>query len=295
MVASSLLGSLLRAEGTWRGDRCLPAQPTASSSLDSLCTGSWGCALCFPTSGFFQAALPLRVELDSKNEGCSERGAPGSSSEQGRSSSLRLQQPPRILTADPDGGERKGPTVLWEPHQEDCQAAGPGVTGAVGGGTDKCWLVEVNQARAGSPAAALLGEGRPHLLRTPCSKEGEPLVSASKWQHSCSCPGHPPVPPACTGGLPAGLLRKLTAMGSLLASQSRPAAPWCSAKGLLASPPPLWGQHHQPHGSCGMETQRSLVSSTHLLASAEGTHWGTKGRGQDWDFFVINGKEQVYE
>lgn len=202
---------------------------------------------------------------------------------------------PGIFTADPDGGERKGPTVLWEPHQEDCQAAGPGVTGVVGGGTDKCWLVEVNQARAGSPAAALLGEGRPHLLRTPCSKEGEPLVSASKWRHSCSCPGDPPVPPACTGGLPAGLLRKLTAMGSLLASQSRPAAPWCSAKGLLASPPPLWGQHHQPHGSCGMETQRSLVSSTHLLASAEGTHWGTKGRGQDWDFFVINGKEQVYE
>lgn len=74
------------------------------------------------------------------------------------------------------------------------------------------------------------GRGAPHLLRTPCSKEGEPLVS-------CSCPGHPPVPPACTGGLPAGLLRRLTAVGSLLASQSRPAAPRCSARGLLASLP----------------------------------------------------------
>lgn len=176
---------------------------TATSSQDLHCTGSWGCALCFPTSGFFQAALPLRVELDCKNEGCSERGAPGGSSQQGRSSSLRLQQPPRDPHSRPRWRGKEG---------TDCPLGVP--SGRLPGSRlrgDWCGWRRDRQVLAcgGQPGktriscdrslSALLGEGRSPSPPHPCSKEGEPLVSYS-------CPGHPPVPPACTGGLPADLL-----------------------------------------------------------------------------------------
>lgn len=244
------------------------------SSQDSHCTGSWGCALCFPTSGFFQAALPLCVELDCKNEGCSQRGAPGSSSEQGRSSSLRLQQPPRDPHSRPRWRRKEGTDCLL--GAPSGRLPGSGLRGDwCGWRRDRQVLaVEVNQARPGSPATGVSqpcwGSGAPHLLRTPAPRK-ESHWSAVPALDTLLCPLLVPVasPLTCCSpllcqGSPSQLT---TSVGTA------PPAPWVA-----------W--HGNPEG---------LSLKHNLLASAEGTHWGTKGRGQGWDFFVINGKEQVYE
>lgn len=224
MVASRLLGSFLRAEGAWRGDRCLPLprlprtctapgagavpcafQPLDSSKLPSPCVWNWTARM--------RAALSVGLQEAPQ----SRDGAPLSVS----------SSHPGILTADPDGGERKGPTVFWEPHQEDCRAVGSGVTGAVGGGTDKCWLVEVNQARPGSPATGVSqpcwGRGAPHLLRTPAPRK-ESHWSAVPALDTLLCPLLVPVasPLTCCSpllcqGSPSQLI---TSVGTA------PPAPW---------------------------------------------------------------------